>query len=260
VTATGNPVGSGPAPGATGDTPEGNTANNNAHQLVFDDEFNGTAVSAPWQTLNGVSYGHLCYSNDPRHVSEGGGYLRLTATYDPGSDCGLNYEGGGVIIVATNWSYLYGTLKVRAKVPCQSGTGVWPGIWEYASQHLSNAYGEIDSLEIMDDHAGNTVSQSIHAAGLSSDPNPGATSLVYGSQAGWCGSFHVYGNTWTSSSVTFTIDGQTERVFSRSQFPAWPLTTPQAPVLSLGVGSYGGTPSPVTFPEVMLVDWVRIWS
>jgi beta-glucanase (GH16 family) len=225
--------------------------------LIFDDEFNGVAVSAPWVVNYGNGYApNQCWSNDLAHVSESGGYLRLTATYEPtGGRCGTGYESGAISVPASAWSYLYGTAQARVKVPCQSGTGVWPGFWQYASQYgITNANGEIDSMEALDDHAGATVSQSIHGTGLN------ATSLVYGSQAQWCGVFHIYGNVWTPTSVTFTVDGRNKRTYSRSQFAAWPLVTPQAPVLSLLVGGYGGTPNPLTFPQTMLVDWVRVWN
>jgi hypothetical protein len=61
------------------------------------------------------------------------------------------------------------------------------------------------------------------------------------------------------ASSPFTVDGVAEQTFKRSQFSAWPLSTPQAPVLSLLVGQEGGTPNPATFPQTMPVDWVRIW-
>jgi beta-glucanase (GH16 family) len=248
-------------------------------KLAFDDEFNGSAVSAPWAINTGGGYwSSQCWVNDSQHVSESGGYLSLTAT--TGNACGTGYESGSINVPASSWSYLYGTAEARLEVPCQSGTGVWPSFWQYASQNpASDANGEIDTMELMDNTsaqsaatigspspnpgAGQYVSQSIHGQGLS-PPYDLATSTVYNrypepASRSWCGAFHVFGNTWTSTSVTFTVDGVTKQKFNRSQFPAWPLVTAQAPVLSLLVGQYGGTPNPTTFPQTMLVDWVRIW-
>ena len=103
---------------------------------------------------------------------------------------------------------------------------------------------------------GTLVSQSLH--GGSGTSSLFATSTVYNSN--WCGAFHVFGNTWTPDWVSVTVDGVTYQTFNRSPSSPWPLTTPQAPVLSLLVGAYGGTPNPATFPQTMLVDWVRITS
>ena len=154
----------------------------------------------------------------------------------------------------------------KIKVPCQSGTGVWPGWWQYASQDpTTDNNGEIDSMEILSAQWSppDTVQQAIHGSGL-----PTAAQEIgwttYNRK--WCGAFHVFGNTWTPAtstspgSVAFTIDGVSEHTFKSSQFSAWPLVTPQAPVLDLMVGQFGGTPNPATFPQTMLVDWVRIYS
>jgi beta-glucanase (GH16 family) len=254
-----------------------------AQTLVFDDEFNGHTVSVPWTINVGQGYATgQCWVNDHKHVSEGGGYLSLTATYvSSGNPCGDgNYGSGSINVPASTWSYLYGTAEARLKVPCQSGTGVWPSFWQYASQNPSNDNnGEIDTMELLDNTsatgaatigsprpnpgAGQYVSQSIHGQGLN-PPYDLATSTVYNpypepDSRSWCGAFHIFGNTWTPNSVSFTVDGVTEQTFNSSQFPAWPLVTAQAPVLSLLVGQYGGTPNPATFPQTMLVDWIRIW-
>jgi beta-glucanase (GH16 family) len=235
--------------------------------FIFDDEFNGSAVRTPWviNTQCGNASANYwtdqCFVNDRQHVSVSGGYLSLTATYAPNGDVGGTYfESGAINVPASAWSYLYGTAQARVKVPCQSGKGLWPGFWQYASQTpFDDSNGEIDSLELMDNTQasngtvvppGTLVSQSLHGTNLF------ATSTVYNSN--WCGAFHVFGNTWTPTSVSFTVDGVTEQTFNKTDFTAWPLTTPQAPVLSLLVGAYGGTPDPATFPQTMLVDWVRI--
>jgi beta-glucanase (GH16 family) len=240
-------------------------------RVIFDDEFNGTAVKSPWvvNTRCGNALGNYwtdqCFVNDPQHVSVSGGYLALTATYEPnGTTGGTYFDSGAINIPASAWSYLYGTAQARVKVPCQSGTGVWPGFWQYASQTpYDDSNGEIDSMELMDNSAaseppGTLVSQSLHGTNLF------ATSTVYNSN--WCGAFHVFGNSWTPTSVSFTVDGHTYQTFHNTDFSAWPLVTRQAPVLSLLVGTlpglgtpnYAGTPNPATFPQTMLVDWVHI--
>lgn len=244
-----------------------------AQRLVLEQEFNGPAGStppSPWTVVNGQGFWTgQCWV--PQNVSEtgpvdasGNGYLSLTATYQPtGNACGDgSYNSGALQVPASTWSYRYGTAQARIQVPCLSGNGLWPSFWQYTSQNqiagagqLHKGGGEIDTMELMDtstpsDTAGTLVSQSLHNTGLIT------TSTVYNSN--WCGAFHVFGNTWTSSSVTFTIDGVTERTFNRSQFSSWLPSIPQAPVLSLLVGYYGGTPT-FTTPQTMLVDWVKIW-
>jgi beta-glucanase (GH16 family) len=235
--------------------------------LVFDDEFSGSTVSAPWTPPSqGAFAPGQCWLNDARHVSESGGYSSLTATYEGpnGGACGTGYESGAIQVLASTWSYLYGTAEARIKVPCQSGMGLWPSFWQYASQDPTNDLnGEIDSMEMLSAQWSgglqNAVTQAIHGSGLPTDRTAISWQTTNRHGVPWCGAFHVFGNTWTSTSVRFTIDGVTEHTVKRSQFSAWPLVTPQAPVLSMLVGQFGGNPTPATFPQTMLVDWVRIW-
>jgi beta-glucanase (GH16 family) len=244
------------------------SAASQTRKLIFDQEFNGPAGSAPgapWTVVSGQGFWTgQCWA--PQNASETGtGYLSLTATYvSTGNACGDgNYESGAIQVPASAWSYRYGTAQASIKVPCLSGNGLWPSFWQYTSQNqvagggqLHKGGGEIDTMELMDvstasDPAGTLVSESLHSTGLIT------TATVYNSN--WCGTFHTFGNTWTPSSVTFTVDGVTEHTFNRSQFSSWLPSIPQAPVLSLLVGYYGGTAS-FTSSQTMLVDWVKIWG
>jgi hypothetical protein len=235
--------------------------------LIFDDEFNGPGGSqpgAPWTILTGSQlWSGQCEVNDTGHVVEGFGVLVLKATYNPGgTHCGTTYESGALYVPATTWNYKYGTALARLQVPCQSGTGVWPAWWQFESAYGigNNSGGEIDSIEVLDNHSppGENAEQSLHNG--TSSLNVSAPYLNPIGQ-NWCNNFHVFGNVWRPGEVDFTVDGAITARYFASQQSAWPFDTySEAPALSLLIGGYGGWPNWNTFPQQMLVDWVRIWQ
>ncbi len=233
---------------------------------IFDEEFNGAAGTqpgSPWTIVTGSQFWTgQCEVNDTGHVSEGGGVLSLTATYSPGA-CGgsSSYETGAIQVPFSTWNYQYGTAFARVQVPCQSGTGVWPGWWQFDSQYGNgtNYYGEIDTLEVMDTQSppGENAESSIHG-GSGNLIATGAYRNPIGQN--WCNNYHVFGNVWRPGEIDFTVDGVMWLRLYASSYSTWPFDTyAEAPVLSLLVGGYGGSPNSSTFPQTMRVDWVRIW-
>jgi beta-glucanase (GH16 family) len=240
---------------------------------LLDDEFNGPAGSqpgSPWTIFGGSSppmWGEECFVNDPQHISEDGqGNLVLTATSNPGGVPCTNgsgpYESGGMDTSLSAFSYQYGTAEARIKVPCQSGTGLWPAWWQDGTSWPTG--GEIDDLEIMKDGQptpGQDAQQTVHGP---SGSGSWQISNDYANPSGqnWCGDFHTYGDIWSPGQIQFTVDGVVTRTIKTSDTPSggtWPFDTyPERLFLDLQVGSWGGTVDPSTLPQQMLVDWVRV--
>ena len=145
------------------------------------------------------------------------------------------------------FSFLYGYLEVRARVP--TGRGLWPAIWMMPASY-DDDNGELDVVEV----PGNDPSRAqfaLHRRGRD---------LV----RGWDGpdlsrSFHTYAVDWQSDHVTWYVDG-----VERARTTDRALICPEAmyPILNLAVGgSLVGPPDRTTpFPSTMDVDYVRIWQ
>jgi beta-glucanase (GH16 family) len=191
-----------------------------------------------------------------------------TATYNPnGVPCSNGsgpYESGGMdtgSFPSPLFSYQYGTAEARVKVPCRSGSGVWPAWWQDGPSWPTG--GEIDNLEIMSDGgAGMNAQQTLHGPTSSG----GSWQLNYANVASqpWCNDFHTFGSIWSPGKIVFTIDGVATRTITKSDVQSgwtWPFDSyAERLFVDLQVGSYGGTPDPSTFPQSMIVDWVRVYQ
>jgi Glycosyl hydrolases family 16/Fibronectin type III domain len=247
-----------------------------AGTLIFDDEFNGPAGSQPsstrWTIFGGSSpsrWGVECFVNDSGHIGEDGqGSLVLTATYNPGgvpcSNGSGPYESGGMETnLSTLFHYQYGRAEARIKVPCQSGTGMWPAWWEDGTSWPTG--GEIDNLEIMKDGQptpGQGAQQTVHGATSSGGSWQVGNNYANPQRQPWCQDFHTYGSVWSLGQIQFTVDGVVTRTLTPSDMQAgwtWPFDTyAERLFLDLQVGGWGGTVDNSTLPQSMLVDWVRV--
>src|ERR671934_2804302 len=250
------------------------TTTTSSSNLLFDDEFDGpagTPPSLPWTILGGTApprWGQECFVNDTRHVSmDGQGNLALTATYNPsGVPCKNGagpYESGGIWTNWSDFSFQYGTMDARIKVPCQSGTGMWPAWWAYGQNWPTG--GEIDTLEVMYTGVptpGQDAHQTVH--GPQNSGREWAIGNDYSYSEPLCNAFHNYGAIWSPGQIRFTFDGTVTRTITPSDLQSswvWPFDSyAERPVLDLQVGDWGGTVAATTLPQTMLVDYVRIYK
>jgi len=242
--------------------------------LIFDDEFNGAAGSAPdsskWQILGGANpsrWGEECFVNDRAHVYlDGQGHLVETATYNPGGVPCTNgsgpYESGGIDTGPASgglFDFQYGSVEASIQVPCQSGTGLWPAFWSDGPNWPTG--GEIDYLEVMKYFGPTDANEGLHG------PTTGGSSwgTSYQNQAStWCDAYHTYGAIWSPGEIQFTIDGTVEHTITPTAMQSgwtWPFDSyDQRLLLDLQIGDSGGTIDDSTLPQSMLVDWVRVYG
>ena len=244
-------------------------------KLLFDDEFTGSAGSVPdaskWVVMGGAKpsrWGEECFVNDRSHNSvNGNGQLVLTATYNPGGVPCQNgsgpYESGGMTTGNASggfFNFKYGTAIASIKVPCQSGTGIWPAWW--ADGPNWPAGGEIDFLEVMKGLGPDNAQQSLH--GPSSTTRYWNINQPHVASTPWCTAYHTYGAVWSPGKIIFTIDGAVTHVDTPNSVPSggtWPFdSSAERLLLDLQVGASGGTVDNSTFPQSMDIDYVRVYS
>jgi beta-glucanase (GH16 family) len=225
---------------------------------IFDDEFDSAALNPVWHTaqywdreVTVVGQGEL-QAYAPSAVSVGGGQLHLTARKD--TTYGVPYT-SGIVMTGGNdsdgneprFSFLYGYMEVRAKLP--AGQGMWPAIWMMPASY-NDGNGELDVVEVVG-NAPREANFSLHRRGG-------------GDTDDWIGpdfsqGFHTFGVDWQADHVSWYVDGvERARMTDRS------LICPEAmyPILNLAVGGdWAGAPDSTTvFPATMDVDYVRVWQ
>jgi len=250
---------------AVGPLPVGSSGGAN---LVFSDEFDGTALNAGrWHTCSwwatttcSIETNHELELYTRNNVSVAGGVLKLQARRETavawngttyGYTSGMISSGGRSGEIAPGFTFRYGYMEARVKVP--AGQGLWPAFWTLPADYSWPP--EIDVMEILG-HEPNVTEMHYHyndAGGT--HRGPGARWAGPDFSAGW----HTFGVDWQPGAMVWYVDG-----IERWRFTdAFAITaTPQYLVLNLAVGGdWPGSPNASTpFPSDYLVDHVRVWD
>ncbi len=235
--------------------------------LVWQDEFDGPAGQLPdatkWGFDIGTNWGNnqLEYDTDrPENVSlDGVGHLAITARQE--SWLGSNYTSGRI---QTNGKFSQAGGRFEARMRMPTGQGMWPAFWLLGGNFGSvgwPACGEIDIMEYRGQEPA-TIHGSLHGPGYSGG---NAITRTYTSATTTFDSgFHVYAVEWTSKKIAWSVDGVTYHTATPSGLPggsAWVFDHPFFVILDLAVGGgFVGPPNAGTsFPQQLLVDYVRVY-
>ncbi len=235
--------------------------------LVWQDEFEGPAGSAPdaskWSyDLGATGWGNQELENytNARQNSElnGEGQLVITARREASggyTSARLKTEG--------KFAFTYGRVEARIRVP--KGQGIWPAFWMLGEDIKTVGWpagGEIDIMENIGKEP-QVNHGSVHGPGYSG--GSAITSQVKLPRTAALGDdFHVYGLNWSPNRLEFSFDGQVYETVTPAALPPnqkWIFDKPMFLLLNVAVGGqWPGNPDQTTeFPQKMLVDYVRVY-
>jgi beta-glucanase (GH16 family) len=240
--------------------------------VIWADEFNapaGTGVDGgKWQMEVGNNNGNNRESQwyqagTSNAVHDGAGNLVITAKREnPGNyQCwyGRCEYTSARINTAGKFTQTYGRFEARMKMP--RGKGIWPAFWMLGADiNTGNPWpgsGEIDVMEFLG-HQQNTAYGTIHGPGYS---GAAGQQVVYNGP-NLADGFHTYAVDWRPGEIVWSVDGQ---VYGRKT-PAdlggktWVFNKPFFIIINLAVGGeWPGYPDgSTTFPQQLVVDWVRV--
>lgn len=249
------------------------TSNGKTYQLAWSDEFDtpGLPNSTKWAydtERNKLGW----YNSEQQYYASGriqnssvaDGLLTITAIRERLSgisDYGNQAFSSARLFTKEKYSFTYGFVEVRAKLPCSLGT--WPAIWMLgAGPGVWPDFGEIDIMEQggvnaadkqtvlftfhMRDHYGTGINQRITLADA-------------------CKAFHRYQLTWSVDKVQLGVDDAVYNTWPRPigyTNSNWPFDKPQYLLLNVAMGgTLGGNPVPAGFiSDSMQVDYVRVYQ
>jgi beta-glucanase (GH16 family) len=236
--------------------------------LIWRDEFDGAENARPdaakWRhDIGGGGWGNAQLEFDTDRVEnaslDGQGRLRITARRE--SYGGREYTSAR-INTAGKFERAYGRFEARIKLP--RGQGIWPAFWLLGGNIANVSWpdcGEIDILEYRGQQVRN-LRGSLHGPGYSGGGNVGkeidaGLDLSQG--------FHTYAIEWDPGRVIFKIDNDAYFTATPADLPAgttWVYDHPFFIILNVAVGgTYVGSPDgTTTFPQTMLVDYVRVYE
>jgi len=240
------------------------------YQLVWSDEFNGTALDTEVWGFNtgGGGWGNnekQYYTDRTENVRVEDGYLKIEARKE---DYSNNHYTSGRILSKGKKTFTYGKFEARIKFP--GGKGTWPAFWMMGNAGGWPACGEIDIQE----HVGSIPTRASFALHT---PDKNGTKGNNWSKTAWFDydlseDFHVYGMEWAKEVengkdvIRFFVDGvqYAESWESKIDDPnAWPFTKPHFIIFNVAIGgNMGGSIDDAIFDteRIMYVDWVRVYQ
>jgi len=236
--------------------------------LIWQDEFDGPAGQLPdstkWAFDIGTDWGNrqLEFDTDhPENVSlDGQGNLAITALEEEFH--GQSYTSGRIKTKGL-FEHNGGRFEARIKLPV--GQGIWPAFWMLGADidEVSwPACGEIDIMEYLG-HEPRVLHGTLHGPGHYGDNAVTGRHVL--AQGGFNLGFHTFAVEWDQESITWFVDGYDYQTVTPDDLPdgaTWVYDQPFFMILNLAVGGrWPGSPDESTvFPQVMLVDYVRVYG
>lgn len=248
-------------------------------RLVWRDEFEGPKGAPPdpskWgREKGGEGWGNheLQYYTDQTENAalDGNSCLAITArTTDADPATRMCWYGpsrftSARLLTRGKFSFTYGGVEARIKIPF--GQGIWPAFWmlgENFGEVGWPACGEIDIMENIGKEAG-IVHGTVHGPGYSGVDGIGGI-YVLPEGCAMKDEFHIFAVEWQPMTIRWYMDNQLYFEVMRAQRPKgtpWPFDHPFFLLLNLAVGGdWPGSPDNTTvFPQIMLIDFVRVYQ
>lgn len=238
----------------------GGTGNNDT--LVWSDEFNGSGAinTNKWTyEIGGGGWGNQevqSYTNSLNNVYKENGILKIKVIKESN-----NSYTSGRIITKNKFDFKYGRVDIRAKLPTTAGT--WPALWMLGQNINSVSWPECGEIDIMEQFVNkNSVSSTLHwfnPDNVNSDNPLGQASYGGDIVDSTFDEFHVYSLNWTSSTLSFSLDGV--EFFTTGNSGSLPFNQNFFLIFNIAMGgTNGGTIDPDFTTDAMEVDYIRVYQ
>ena len=230
--------------------------------LDWSDEFDGPTLDhAKWvEETGGGGWGNnemQFYTARRENVRVADGRLIIEARKEPFENRGYT---SARIKTAGLMERQYGRFEARIKLP--RGQGIWPAFWMLGADIGKAGWprsGEIDIMENIGKEPG-IVHGTLHGPGYSGDKSIGKPSAL--DAGAYADDFHVYAVEWEPKEIRWYRDDVLYHTARPDTVPGdWVFEHPFFVLLNLAVGGYwpGYPDASTTFPQRMLVDYVRVY-
>lgn len=236
-----------------------------SRNLIWSDEFNyeGLPDSTKWNyDVGGDGYGNneaqFYTKNRLENARVENGNLIIEAKKE---NWEKNQYTSARLLTKGKFSFQYGTVEVRAKLP--KGRGTWPAIW-MMSENMKEwpDDGELDIMEHVGFNQG-FVHASVHTKKYNHLINTQKTDTLFVKDASE--KFHIYKADWTPEKIDVYIDDQKFFTYENNEktYESWPFDQPYFIILNLAVGGFWGGKKGIDdsiFPQKYEIDYVRVYQ
>lgn len=238
--------------------------------LVWSDEFEQPNGSAPnpayWNyDIGGGGWGNgesQYYTNSTNNSRIEDGHLVIELRQDVANQYPNNAYTSARLLTKGKLDWKYGRIEARLQVP-DGAAGLWPAFWMLGSDIGPVPWplcGEIDIMEYIS-RKPNEIFGTIHGPGYSGGNAFGNTRAFGGPVAG---RFYTYTIDWEPNRIRWYVDGELYHIATPASVApsAWVFEKNFFIILNLAIGgNFGGAiSSAMTYPQRMLVDYVRVYQ
>jgi beta-glucanase (GH16 family) len=248
--------------------------NTPAWHLIWSDEFDSPDGSAPNSTkwsydLGGDGWGNNefeSYTSRRENSRMEGGRLIIEARKESikGTDGITRPYTSARLKSKGKWSWTHGRIEARIKIP--RSQGMWPAFWMLGANADSVGWPDCGEIDIMENigKEPDTVHGTIHGPGYSGGDGIGKPFKLPSNQP-FASDFHLFAADWETNRIRWSVDNQIYFTVTPANLPTgknWVFEKPEFLILNLAVGgNWPGNPDSTTsFPQQMIVDYVRVYA
>jgi beta-glucanase (GH16 family) len=243
----------------------------NFTELVMQDEFDidGNLDSALWSfdigngegTDAGPGWGNnelQYYTDRKENITVQNGILIITAKKE-------SYEGSSYtsakILTKGKFSQAYGRFEARMRLPY--GQGMWPAFWLLGDNIDEVKWPNCGEIDIMENRGQepSITNGTVHGPGYSGGQAITKSYDLVNDRLDT--GFHVFGIEWGPKYINFYVDDVLYNQITPADVTGeWVFDRPFYIIINLAVGgSFVGPPnSETSFPQTLLVDYVRVYK
>ncbi|MBE8723822.1 family 16 glycosylhydrolase [Flavobacterium hungaricum] len=241
-------------------TPPNQNSGPDFTNLVWSDEFNtdGAPDAAKWvydlgRGDNGWGNNEKQnYTNAASNIIVQGGFLKITAKKETSG--GAEYSSARLKSDG-KYSFKYGKVEVRAKLP--SGGGTWPAIWMLGQNYATKTWPACGEIDIME-HVGNSlnlVHGTFHYPGRSGGNANTASKTIPNVST----EFHIYKTVWSAESIKIYADDVL--IHTLVNDGSLPFNSDFFLILNVAMGgNMGGNIDAAFTQSTMEIDYVRVYQ
>jgi len=163
-------------------------------------------------------------------------------------------------------SFTYGIFEIRAKIP--TALGMWPVIWTMGENRDWPANGEVDIMEYYRWKGFPTMLANVAWEGPKDQVKWASEKIplhhFIKKDPDWTDKFHIWKMEWTPEFIRLYLDDEllNEVDLEETVNPDGynPYHHPHYILINLAMGVQGGDPTHSEFPQVFLIDYVRVFQ
>ena len=159
------------------------------------------------------------------------------------------------------FSFLYGRMEVKAKIPCEKGA--WPAIWMLGAVEEYPYCDEIDVMEKYDIDGKPSILANFMCSYDGSylwSTKYESIELLQSKDKEWADKFHIWSVNWTKNYMKIYIDGVLINMINIKQIAGNKFKKPLYILLNLAIGQKGVKPNDEDLPLKYCVEYVKVWQ